>query len=205
MPTTSLSHHYEVIWERDALSGTVIPLADIQVSVYKVDAAGVRDTVENTHIYTSRSGAVEKDNPFITNETGVASFWAEVGQDYDIEFVDTIVPARVNTTTIGWVAGIVAPAPLIVDLEANRPSAATLANNTRFVSTDSQIEWVVYDGNWYLAGGIPGTISPPRTQTNWTVGANARRTIDRNTYTIDQLYDYVNTLVYDLQQRTILP
>jgi hypothetical protein len=45
----------------------------------------------------------------------------------------------------------------------------------------------------------PAARAAARTMSNWTVGANALRTIDRNTYTPDQLFDFVMTMASDLQ------
>lgn len=55
------------------------------------------------------------------------------------------------------------------------------------------------------AGAVVGTKLSPmtmpaaRTQSNWALASNALRTIDRNGYTLDNLFDYVATLVSDLQ------
>lgn len=72
------------------------PLSNVQVTVY---AAGTT-TVQT--IYTARTGATQKPNPFNTAD-GAVEFWAETG-DYDIKFQDNNIPARVGTKTIGWEA-----------------------------------------------------------------------------------------------------
>lgn len=48
-------------------------------------------------------------------------------------------------------------------------------------------------------GVAPVARAAARAQANWTLAANALRSIDRNTYTINNLFDYVATLVADLQ------
>jgi hypothetical protein len=53
-------------------------------------------------------------------------------------------------------------------------------------------------------GVTPVARPAARTMTNWTVGSNADRAIDRNSYTLQELFDYVMTMTYDLQQYGLL-
>lgn len=49
-------------------------------------------------------------------------------------------------------------------------------------------------------GTTPAARSGARTLTNWTAGANALRALNRDTVTVQQLFDAVATMIYDLQQ-----
>lgn len=71
------------------------PMRDIRISVY---APG---TTTLQTIYSARTGATTKGNPFTTGDDGYAEFWAE-SAGYDIKIEDTQGPARIPTKTIGW-------------------------------------------------------------------------------------------------------
>jgi hypothetical protein len=49
-------------------------------------------------------------------------------------------------------------------------------------------------------GVTPVARPAARTMNNWTIGSNADRSIDRNNWTLQELFDYVMTMAYDLQQ-----
>jgi hypothetical protein len=55
--------------------------------------------------------------------------------------------------------------------------------------------WVQATGS----GGGGGITLPPRTRTNWSNASNRVTSIDRNAWTNQQLFDFVMTLSYDLE------
>lgn len=75
--------------------GTLKALSGVQVYVYN---AG---TTNPATIYQARTGAATVGNPITTGATGAVEFYAEEGQ-YDIRYLDTIVPARIAETTKLW-------------------------------------------------------------------------------------------------------
>lgn len=76
-------------------TGALKPANNARVSVF---APG---TTTLQTIYTTRSAGATKANPFTTDGTGAAEFWAEWG-DYDIKLEDLEVPSRFGIKTIGW-------------------------------------------------------------------------------------------------------
>jgi hypothetical protein len=109
-------------------------------------------------------------------------------------------------STIGAVGPGGAAGVLLNDATLYRGAAATLQTDGAFT----------VGGAATLAGGVAGTLRhtgallgfygavavarpAARAQNNWTLAANALRAIDRNTYTPDNLFDYVATVVSDLQ------
>jgi hypothetical protein len=64
-------------------------MANIEVTVY---SAG---TQTNANIYTQRSGGTTKSNPFVTDSSGLVSFWTEAGS-YDVLWHDLDIPPRIS-------------------------------------------------------------------------------------------------------------
>lgn len=75
--------------------GVLVPLAGIQVTVRVAGSAELAD------LYTTRSGATQLANPFVTEAGGKLEFWADPG-DYDIEIEDTEVTPRITAQTFGF-------------------------------------------------------------------------------------------------------
>jgi microcystin-dependent protein len=101
----------DVLTKRTVIAGTgtamdgvplLEPLQNIQITVYAVDAAGARSAVP-ANIFTARTGAAPKDNPFVTDNTGRVTFFADAG-DYDIVVHDLVAPARIGDSFIPWAA-----------------------------------------------------------------------------------------------------
>jgi microcystin-dependent protein len=79
----------------DSGSGDLKPANNARVSVYAPGTTNLQT------IYTTRSAGTTKANPFTTDASGAAEFWAELA-DYDVKFEDLEVPPRFGTKTIGW-------------------------------------------------------------------------------------------------------
>lgn len=60
--------------------------------------------------------------------------------------------------------------------------------------------WKFSSGSYATQTWTTQIRAPARTFTNWTIGSNARRSIDRNGWSTEQLFDFVMTMAYDLQQ-----
>jgi microcystin-dependent protein len=104
-------NYTDVFTKRTVIAGTgtamdgvplLEPLQNIQITVYAVDAAGVRAGAP-ANIFTARTGAAAQVNPFVTDATGRVSFFADPG-DYDIVVHDLNAPARIGDQTIAWSA-----------------------------------------------------------------------------------------------------
>jgi microcystin-dependent protein len=89
----------------DGVTKVMQGLANVQVSVYKINEDGTRGALAT--LYATR-GPVDATpfaggNPFVTGVAGKTGFWADNG-DYDLDFHDLTVPARVGDQTVGWQA-----------------------------------------------------------------------------------------------------
>lgn len=120
------------------LTGVLTALAGVEVRVY---AAGTTNLVQ---IYTTRGGSEQSPNPIVTEASGMAAFWAEVGE-YDIEVTDQQVPPRIATTTYHWQAlsaasGGIPSAKIAGD--AGLPLAAAAPGMDRqFIPLGTVIDW----------------------------------------------------------------
>jgi microcystin-dependent protein len=81
--------------------GSMRVAPNVQVSVYELNLDGSRGSL--APLYAGRLGATSVDNPFLTDPSGLATFYADAG-NYEIDFHDTVVPARIGDTTLGWSA-----------------------------------------------------------------------------------------------------
>jgi hypothetical protein len=107
-------------------------------------------------------------------------------------------PAAGAGAEIGYAAGTAyllgfdRGSPAYSPVQVNGLSVDILASSTSKIKVDAT--GVGYYGH--------ATAAQPaaRTLTNWTVGSNAVRTLDRNSFTLQNVFDALCTLIYDQQQ-----
>ena len=171
------SQYSEVVTFVDA--GVLKPANNARVSVYD------QGTTTLVTIYTTRGAGTTKSNPFTTDSTGTAEFWAEWGE-YDIKYEDLNVPARFGTKTFGWssTSGVDDAVPLeALDAVTDRQFAPIGAvinwwrpNNTVTLPTG----WVACDGTTYGSSlhdfGTGASITVPDLRNKFVLGANAATT-----------------------------
>jgi hypothetical protein len=157
-------------------SGTLKPANNARVSVY------LPGTTTLVTIYTTRSAGTTKANPFTTDASGAAEFWAEHG-DYDIKYEDLEVPSRFGTKTFGWqsVSGTAGALPFAAfDAAAARqfvPVGTVVSwwrpNNTVSLPTG----WALCAGQSVASGdhdfGTGASITMPDLRNKFVLGANS--------------------------------
>jgi hypothetical protein len=157
-------------------TGVFKPADNTRVSVF------LPGTTTTVTIYTTRSAGTTKANPFTTDATGAAEFWAEWG-DYDIKYEDLTVPARFGTKTFGWssTSGANAAIPLAAEdavIGRQYVPIGAVIDWWRPVDTVSiPTGWAICDGSVVASGnhdfGTGASITLPDLRNVFVLGANS--------------------------------
>lgn len=186
------------------VDGTPVTGASVQVNVRNGGAATV---------YAAETGTFTLLNP-LTTANGQIEGWLEPGS-YDLIITDgasgytaRFEAVRASDLVSGTGQGYIYVSAtntlrtsysFIVDTNLTVSGNTSLNGSATINGTTTMVGALDHNGTTVGFYGVtPKVRAASRTASNWTTGANSRRTIDRDNFTLLHLFDFMATMSDDL-------